>query len=82
MFALEITRSRRLSTNEHYITRRKLRARFGDISEMTLWRWERDENLAFPKALTINGRKYYSLDEIGAWERTHLGGKERLTKRR
>jgi len=70
-----------LSTNE-YITRRTLRARFGDISEMTLWRWERNDNLAFPKALTINGRKYYSLEEIVTWERMRLSGKERLTKRR
>ena len=59
----------KLSSSKQYIIRRKLRARFGDISEMTLWRWEHDEKLAFPKALTINGRKYYDLAEIEAWER-------------
>jgi predicted DNA-binding transcriptional regulator AlpA len=58
-----------LNSDKQYIIRRKLRARFGDISEMTLWRWERDKRLEFPRAVTINGRKYYDLAEIEAWER-------------
>ena len=58
------------SSDRKFIIRRKLRARFGDISEMTLWRWEHDKKLAFPKALTINGRRYYDLAEIEEWERT------------
>ena len=55
--------------NKHYITRKALRARYGGISEMTLWRWEHDEKLGLPKALEINGRKYYALSEVEAWER-------------
>jgi len=35
---------------------------------MTIWRWERDEKLGFPKALTINGRRYYDIAEIEGWE--------------
>jgi len=58
-----------VSLGKQYIVRRKLRTRFGDISEMTLWRWEHDTRLAFPRAVTINGRKYYDLAEIEAWER-------------
>jgi hypothetical protein len=53
---------------KQYVTRRTVRARFGDISEMTLWRWERNPSLAFPKPLTINGRKYYNVSEIEGWE--------------
>jgi hypothetical protein len=52
-----------------YVLRKVLRARFGNISEMTLWRWERDPRLAFPQALIINGRRYYDLAEIEEWER-------------
>jgi predicted DNA-binding transcriptional regulator AlpA len=58
-----------LQTERQYIIRRKLRARFGDISEMTLWRWEHDQKLNFPAPLRINGRKYYDLREIEDWER-------------
>jgi len=52
-----------------YITRKRLRERYGDISEMTLWRWEHDKKLGLPDALGINPRKYYDLDAIEAWER-------------
>ena len=55
--------------DQKYITRKKLRERYGDISQMTVWRWEHDEKLDFPGALNINGRKYYDLVEIEAWER-------------
>lgn len=58
-----------MNSNKQYITRRKVRARFGGISDMTLWRWDKDEKLAFPKAISINGRKYYDLAEIEEWER-------------
>jgi predicted DNA-binding transcriptional regulator AlpA len=77
--ALEQKGADKLSSSKEYIIRRKLRARFGDISEMTLWRWEHDEKLAFPKALTINGRKYYDLTEIEAWERKRATAGETRT---
>jgi predicted DNA-binding transcriptional regulator AlpA len=56
-------------TSKQYITRKKILERFGGISVMTLWRWEHDEKLCFPTATEINGRKYYDLAEIEAWER-------------
>lgn len=59
-----------MDKGKQFITRRKLRARFGDISEMTLWRWERDRELGFPKPLTIHGRKFYDLSQIEDWERS------------
>jgi hypothetical protein len=54
---------------KQYITRKNLRRRYDNISEMTLWRWEHDAKLAFPQAVYINGRKYYDLAEIEGWER-------------
>ena len=44
-------------SEKQYIIRKNLRARYGNISEMTLWRWEHDEKLGFPRAIDINGRK-------------------------
>jgi predicted DNA-binding transcriptional regulator AlpA len=52
-----------------YITARDLRARLGKVSAMTLWRWEHQPALAFPKPVYINGRKYYDLGELEEWER-------------
>jgi predicted DNA-binding transcriptional regulator AlpA len=70
LFVSEQKGANKLSSDKQYIVRRKLRARFGGISDMTLWRWEHDRKLAFPRAIAINGRKYYDLAEIEEWERT------------
>jgi predicted DNA-binding transcriptional regulator AlpA len=40
------------------------------ISDSTLYRWERDETLAFPQPLIVNRRKLYQLGELVAWERS------------
>jgi predicted DNA-binding transcriptional regulator AlpA len=36
---------------------------------MTLWRWERDPKIAFPRPMIVNRRKLYRLADIEAWER-------------
>jgi predicted DNA-binding transcriptional regulator AlpA len=55
--------------HKQFITRKKVLERFGGISVMTLWRWERDAKLNFPQPTEINGRKYFDLAEVEAWER-------------
>ncbi len=40
------------------------------ISSMTLWRWDHDDSLAFPKPIYINGRKFRRLSELEAFERS------------
>jgi hypothetical protein len=44
-------------------------ARFFNVSAMTIWRWEHDPRLNFPKPTIINNRKYRSRDEIDRWMR-------------
>ena len=78
LFILDAEGVNKLSSDRKFIIRRKLRARFGDISEMTLWRWEHDKKLAFPKAIAINGRKYYDLAEVEEWERTRAAAPKEL----
>lgn len=58
-----------MSSETNYLTAKKVRERFGGISAMTLWRWERDEVLPFPAPLVLNRRKFYELPKIEAWER-------------
>ena len=78
LFILDAEGVNKLRSDRKFIIRRKLRARFGDISEMTLWRWEHDKKLAFPKAIAINGRKYYDLAEVEEWERTRAAAPKEL----
>lgn len=43
------------------------RERLGNVSNMTIWRWLRDERLRFPKPRLIRRRRYWSLKEIERW---------------
>lgn len=37
---------------------------FGGISDMTIWRWERDETLGFPKPVRIRRMKFWRANEL------------------
>ena len=50
-----------------YVPAAQLCARYC-ISAMTVWRWLRDEELKFPRPIRINGRRFWSLAELEAWE--------------
>jgi predicted DNA-binding transcriptional regulator AlpA len=55
--------------NRARLTSAQVRLRFGGISDMTLWRWLKDENLNFPRPLTINRRRYWTVEDVEKWER-------------
>jgi hypothetical protein len=40
------------------------------VSPMTLWRWDRDPQLNFAKAIRIRGRKYRDEGELDAFDAT------------
>lgn len=56
-----------------YLSSQKVRARYG-ISNMTLYRWERDPALNFPQPVIINGRKYQDESKLQEWERSRVTG--------
>jgi hypothetical protein len=61
-----------------WVTSKKVCERYGGISSMTLWRWERDPRLNFPKPMVVNGRKLYGepeLDEFDAEQRQREAGR-------
>jgi predicted DNA-binding transcriptional regulator AlpA len=41
--------------------------RYG-VSSMTLWRWDRDTELNFPKPVRIRGRKYRRAEELAEFD--------------
>lgn len=49
------------------ITAAEVRARFGDISDMTLWRWLDDAALGFPRPVRIQRRRFFREAEIEAF---------------
>ncbi|KAA2236947.1 helix-turn-helix transcriptional regulator [Salinarimonas soli] len=57
-----------MDTNEQMLSSRKVRDRYG-VTDMSLWRWLRDEKLQFPQPMVINRRRYWRLSDLVAWER-------------
>jgi hypothetical protein len=53
---------------DSYLTSAQTRARYGNVSDMWLWRRLHDGS-GFPQPLTINRRRYWRLFDLIAWER-------------
>ena len=49
------------------ITAPQVRTRYGGRSDMWLWRLLHKDPL-FPKPLVINGRRYWKISDLEAWE--------------
>jgi hypothetical protein len=47
---------------------KRVKQRYGGLSDMGLWRWTNDDRLGFPKPLIVNTRRYWWLHELEAWE--------------
>jgi predicted DNA-binding transcriptional regulator AlpA len=56
--------------SENFLTSKAVRERLGDVSDMTLWRWLNDSELAFPKPTYIRRRRYWREADIDAWQAT------------
>lgn len=39
----------------------------GGISDMTLWRWERDPELGWPQPIRVRGRRFYRVADLDAF---------------
>ena len=39
----------------------------GNISDMCLWRWERNPEMGFPQPIRINKRKYFRKADLDAF---------------
>jgi predicted DNA-binding transcriptional regulator AlpA len=47
----------------------KVRGRY-NVSDMSIWRWCRDDSLKFPEPIRINGRRFWRLSELEIWEKS------------
>lgn len=53
--------------NETRIPARSVRQLCGGISDMTLWRWLKDDKLSFPRPIRIGSRRYWRETDILSW---------------
>lgn len=54
--------------NSKLIPAKNVREIFGNVSQMTLWRWLGKPELAFPRPIYINGRRYFDAAEIESFK--------------
>jgi predicted DNA-binding transcriptional regulator AlpA len=59
----------------------ELRHLCGGISDMSLWRWLADEELGFPRPLTVGKRRYWRRGDVIAWI-SHRAAKAQADKAR
>jgi len=52
------------------------------VTTRTIDRWDRDQNLEFPEALRIRGRKYRRINQLENWERQRATSDERRGSKR
>ena len=58
-----------MTPDETYLRSADVRARYGNASDMWLWRRLHDGS-GFPRPLLINARRFWRLSELIAWEQT------------
>jgi hypothetical protein len=56
-----------------YLPAAAVRARYS-VSDMSLWRWLRDVELGFPQPLRINGRRFWKVSDLEAFEAARAPG--------
>ncbi len=59
-----------MTKEKRYIPDPLVCRRYG-VSAMSIWRWDRDPNLNFPKPVNIRGRKYRNEAELDAFDEAH-----------
>ena len=52
---------------DRFLTAKQVRARYGDVSDMWLWRRLHDGS-DFPQPTIINSRRYFRLSKLINWE--------------
>jgi predicted DNA-binding transcriptional regulator AlpA len=62
-----------MKNEQAYLPAAAVRARYG-VSDMSLWRWLRDEALRFPAPIRINNRRFWRLAELEKWESSRAEG--------
>jgi hypothetical protein len=59
--------------DETWLNANQVRARVGNVSNMCLWRWMRDERVRFPQPdLVLNNRRYWKAGTIRCWQSLRL----------
>jgi predicted DNA-binding transcriptional regulator AlpA len=54
--------------DETWLTSAQTKALVGNVSDMCIWRWQRDERVQFPRPIKINNRNYWRMGDLRSWQ--------------
>ena len=57
------------AATDSFLTAKQTRTRYGDVSDMWLWRRLHDDS-GFPRPIVINRRRFWRVSELIRWERS------------
>ncbi len=60
-----------IKSEKEYLSGPAVMERFG-ISPITLVRWQKRDDLAFPKPLKIGMRNFWKISSLEAWEQSRM----------
>lgn len=58
-----------------YLTAKQVKARYGGLSDMSLWRWLRDAKSEFPSPIMAGRKRLWLLRDLEKWERSRASSK-------
>jgi hypothetical protein len=53
-----------MEIDDAFLTAAQTRRRYGNASDMKIWRWLHDAKLGFPQPILINGRRHWRLSDL------------------
>jgi len=56
--------SQNTSAKRTYLTSKQVSERYGGCSGMTLWRWQQNSSLNFPRPIKINTRRLWDIESL------------------
>jgi predicted DNA-binding transcriptional regulator AlpA len=57
-------------SGEVFLVTSQVKRRYGDRSDMWIWRQLHKEGSSFPRPVTINGRRFWKLADLQEYERS------------
>ena len=64
-----------IQSNQEFLPARRVWERYG-VTQMTLWRWLRDEEMGFPRPVYLGRFRYFRVAELERWEASQRRGKD------
>jgi predicted DNA-binding transcriptional regulator AlpA len=59
-----------------FLTARDMRRRYGNVSDMWLYRREHGGDCGFPKPIRICGRRFWRLSQVVQWENQQISSQQ------